>query len=231
MITTVDAVHIENFPSVDAIADAKAEIFLGFDPNGTAVLNRDNPHFERLGGGAMEAGSTASLRSAGRRQADVCLRSAKEDAGRHVEATLRHSARLPGRRHRLPLGHELPLCAGRVQALGADVARGGRRARRPAAAEGERAADPRRSAAGLLRADRRQLQCQPASMAASFQVLGRSRPGDGGRRIAVLGDMLELGDDAPACMPVSPGLLENGIDLVFTAGPMMEHLRAACRRR
>ncbi len=38
----------------------------------------------------------------------------------------------------------------------------------------------------------------PTSMIASFQVLGRSRPGDGGRRIAVLGDMLELGEDAPA---------------------------------
>jgi UDP-N-acetylmuramoyl-tripeptide--D-alanyl-D-alanine ligase len=68
----------------------------------------------------------------------------------------------------------------------------------------------------------------PPSMAASFQVLGRSRPGNGGRRIAVLGDMLELGDDAPELhAALARPLIENGVDLVYTAGPMMEHLRAA----
>ena len=44
----------------------------------------------------------------------------------------------------------------------------------------------------------------PPSMAAAFEVLGRARPGPGGRRIAVLGDMLELGDEAAACTPASP---------------------------
>jgi UDP-N-acetylmuramoyl-tripeptide--D-alanyl-D-alanine ligase len=68
----------------------------------------------------------------------------------------------------------------------------------------------------------------PPSMAASFQVLGRSRPTSGGRRIAVLGDMLELGDKAPELHAGLAGaLIENGVDLVYTAGPMMEHLRAA----
>jgi UDP-N-acetylmuramoyl-tripeptide--D-alanyl-D-alanine ligase len=68
----------------------------------------------------------------------------------------------------------------------------------------------------------------PPSMAASFQVLGRSRPGNGGRRIAVLGDMLELGDNAPELHAgLARPLIENGVDLVYTAGPMMEHLRAA----
>ncbi|MEM9371731.1 MAG: Mur ligase family protein, partial [Pseudomonadota bacterium] len=48
IITTVEAVHLAHFGSVEQIADAKAEIFAGLGPEGVAVLNRDNPHFDRL---------------------------------------------------------------------------------------------------------------------------------------------------------------------------------------
>src|SRR5262249_11854273 len=48
IVTTVEPVHLEYFGSVEAIADAKAEIFLGLEPGGAAVLNRDHPHYERL---------------------------------------------------------------------------------------------------------------------------------------------------------------------------------------
>ena len=48
LITTIAPVHIEYFGSIEAIADAKAEIFLGLEPGGVAVLNRDAPQFERL---------------------------------------------------------------------------------------------------------------------------------------------------------------------------------------
>ena len=48
VITTVEPVHLEFFASVEAIADAKAEIFLGVEPGGVAVLNLDNPQFARL---------------------------------------------------------------------------------------------------------------------------------------------------------------------------------------
>src|SRR5271154_2106873 len=48
IVTTVEPVHLEFFSSVAAIADAKAEIFLGLEPGGAALINRDNPHYERL---------------------------------------------------------------------------------------------------------------------------------------------------------------------------------------
>src|SRR5215212_1254382 len=48
VVTTVEPVHIEFFRSIAAIADAKGEIFLGIEPGGVAVLNRDNPQYERL---------------------------------------------------------------------------------------------------------------------------------------------------------------------------------------
>ena len=57
IITTVEPVHLGFFRSVEAIADAKAEIFRGLEPGGTAIINRDNPHFERLKRHALSVGA------------------------------------------------------------------------------------------------------------------------------------------------------------------------------
>lgn len=59
IITTVDAVHIEYFDSIEGIADAKGEIFDGMGRKGVAVLNRDNAHYERLRAKAEKKASTA----------------------------------------------------------------------------------------------------------------------------------------------------------------------------
>ena len=48
VITTVEPVHLEFFSGIEAIADAKAEIFEGLEPGGAVVLNRDNSQFARL---------------------------------------------------------------------------------------------------------------------------------------------------------------------------------------
>ena len=57
IVTTVEPVHLEYFGSLEKIADAKAEIFVGLEPGGAAVLNRDNSQFERLAAAAKQAGS------------------------------------------------------------------------------------------------------------------------------------------------------------------------------
>src|ERR1700730_6046740 len=56
IITTIEPVHLEFFGSLEAIADAKAEIFSGLEPGGAAVLNRDNPQSPRLRAHARDAG-------------------------------------------------------------------------------------------------------------------------------------------------------------------------------
>jgi UDP-N-acetylmuramoyl-tripeptide--D-alanyl-D-alanine ligase len=65
----------------------------------------------------------------------------------------------------------------------------------------------------------------PASMRAAFETLAAATPGPGGRRIAVLGDMLELGAQAPALhAALAAPLAALGIDRVHCAGAAMRHL-------
>src|SRR6267378_2760532 len=56
IITTVEPVHLEFFGSLEAIADAKAEIFVGIEPGGAAVINRDSPQLARLEQSAKRSG-------------------------------------------------------------------------------------------------------------------------------------------------------------------------------
>jgi UDP-N-acetylmuramoyl-tripeptide--D-alanyl-D-alanine ligase len=68
----------------------------------------------------------------------------------------------------------------------------------------------------------------PASVSAAFALLATLKPGRDGRRVAVLGDMLELGDFGPELhRDLAKGLDAHGIDLLFTAGPLMRHLHDA----
>jgi UDP-N-acetylmuramyl pentapeptide synthase len=65
----------------------------------------------------------------------------------------------------------------------------------------------------------------PASMRAALALLGHARPKGRGRRIAVLGDMLELGGAAPSQHSgLGPAVADSGADLVFLAGPLMREL-------
>src|SRR5581483_8866851 len=65
----------------------------------------------------------------------------------------------------------------------------------------------------------------PASMRAALALLGKAAPGPRGRRIAVLGDMLELGDKGHALhRDLLEPILANAVDLVFCAGPLMHDL-------
>ena len=74
IITTVEPVHLEFFAGVEAIADAKAEIFFGLEPGGVAMLNRDNAQFARLRQpGGEDRAFRASSRSAPHAEADARL--------------------------------------------------------------------------------------------------------------------------------------------------------------
>jgi UDP-N-acetylmuramoyl-tripeptide--D-alanyl-D-alanine ligase len=72
----------------------------------------------------------------------------------------------------------------------------------------------------------------PASMRAAFAVIGAAEPPKGGRRIAVLGDMLELGEESRRLhTELAEPLIASGVNLVFTVGRDMRGLHDALPKR
>ena len=197
VITTVAPVHLGFFGSVEEIARAKAEIFEGVDPGGAVVLNADNPHFELLCSIAGTGTSIGRIVSFGRAaRADVRLVEASIESGRS-----RVVADVFGERVRYVLGapgnhfvdNSLAVLAA-VRLAGADLATAADAlaAMRAPRGRGERTCLAVGDGTALLIDE--SYNANPASMRAALDLLGASEPGDGGRRIAVLGDMLELGD-------------------------------------
>jgi len=195
IITTIEPAHLGFFSSLEAIADAKAEIFLGLEPGGIAVLNRDNPHFDRLSAAAMRAGAADVIGFGTHPEATVrLLDCVLGPGGSTIEAALpgavlRFALPVPGRHWVM---NSLAVLAA-VAAAGADP-------RRAAEALVELEALPgrgRRSElswrGGTLTLIDESYNASPAAVDAALAVLGATPPADGGRRVAVLGDMLELG--------------------------------------
>lgn len=230
LITTVEAVHSAYFDSEEAIADAKAEIFAGLEPAAAAVLNRDNRHFHRLAAAARARGIGRIISFGTWDEADFRLLDAVSDSGGTVIR-----ADLGG----VPLTYRLATPGHHwvVNSLGvlAAVAAAGGSVVDAAAGLSGLEAPPGRGRFHLIRMDGGEVtlidesyNASPASMRAALDVLGQTRPSAGGRRIAVLGDMLELGPgSAPLHAALAEVLAGEGIDLVFTAGRDMAWLSEA----
>jgi UDP-N-acetylmuramoyl-tripeptide--D-alanyl-D-alanine ligase len=227
IVTTVEAVHLEHFDSVESIASAKAEIFEGLKPGGIAVINADNPHAPRLAAAANAVGARVwTFGEAGGEAQMVSL--SLGDTSSEIEAeilgeTLKFTYGAPGR-HFAQNALGLLLV---VKALGADVkaAADALRAVRAVKGRGERHTIPIEG--GSFDLIDESYNANPASMAAALALLAQSKTGPGGRRIAVLGDMLELGPQGPAMHAgIGASLSQPGCDLVFASGPSMAHLWA-----
>ena len=230
LITTVEAVHIGHFKSVEEIADAKAEIFEGMHADGTAVLNRDNAHFERLFNHAEKAGLRRIISFGKDTSADVRVVSA--DLGAESSAVraevfgtaLNYTVSIPGAHW---ISNSLAVLA-TITALGADVQAAAAKLAQlnPVKGRGVRHKVAVPGGEMLLIDDA--YNASPASMRAAFDVLSRMPVGPKGRRIVVLGDMLEPGDLAvSAHTGLAEPLQEAGVDLAITCGPGMKHLQEA----
>ena len=230
IITTVEAVHLEHFDSEEGIADAKAEIFAGMLADGAAVLNRNNPHFDRLREHAKAAGLRRICSFGTTRDADIRLVSmSADDDGSDIAAAVdgqvvlyrlgapgnhlaMNSLAVLGAAHML--GTDLPHA---MQALG-DF--------RPMKGRGER--HTVRFDDGSFTLIDESYNASPASMRAALEVLGAATRGPGGRTVAVLGDMLEIGDTAAeAHAALAADVARNGVEIIITAGPNMENLAKA----
>lgn len=226
-ITTVEAVHLEFFASVAAIADAKAEIFLGLQPGGVAVLNRDNGQYERLADAARAAGVDRIIGFGSAPDTEARLLAVTPDGvGSVVEASLfgrhlRYRLGLAGRHMAL---NSLAVLAA-VAAVGADPAAAAAALADLSglAGRGRRAAIAVAGGEALLIDE--SYNASPASVRAALAVLGATPVSGAGRRIAVLGDMRELGNQGPVLhRSLADSIDTAGIDLVFTVGPLMREL-------
>src|SRR5580692_7027475 len=226
LVTTIAPVHIEHLGSIEAIADAKAEIFFGLEPQGTAVLNRDAPQFERLKKAAAARG--ARVLSFGR-GVDCDARLIDVEA---IEGGSRVRARVLGRELAFALGAPSVHMAENAlsallaaEALGADLEPCAAALRRfsPQKGRGERFSVPTPDGAATIIDE--SYNANPASMRAALALLAATKPGPKGRRIAVIGDMLELGPKAAAMhAELAPDLSANNVDLLFGAGPLTRAL-------
>ena len=226
LVTTVEPVHLEFFPSVEAIADAKAEIFAGLEPGGVAILNRDNPHFARLAASARTRG--ASIVSFGAApEAEVRLSSSRADAmGSEVSASVRGSpvAYRIGAPGRHLVMNSLAVVAA-LDALGVDLARALAALASIEAPEGRGRRHLFMTKAGRVLLIDESYNANPASMRAALATLAEVPRGEFPRRVAVIGDMRELGSSGAELHVALQGpLLASGADLVFACGPLMEGL-------
>ncbi len=229
VITTVEPVHLEFFDSVAAIAEAKAEIFAGLEPGGTAILNRDNEYFELLSNRARAAG--AQVVSFGRHvEADV--RPEKWDLGPDgSEIVVRAGERIVPYRLGAPGAHvaqnSLAVIAA-LDVLGVDlnVAVAALGSLKAAKGRGERMRV--RVGDGEILVIDESYNANPASMRSALAAFATVPRGQFGRRIAVLGDMLELGPKSGQLhADLNEAVDAAEVDLVFACGPDMERLFSA----
>ena len=233
LVTTVEEVHLEFFDSVAAIADAKAEIFDGIAEGGVAILNYDNPYRLRLADAARARGVRGKqdiVYFGVHPHATLCLVEETLDDKGGVGVISKDGEKFsfrigaPGR-HWLLIG--LAVLA-TVSAVGADLRRAALDLSGVKALPGRGQRHEISVGDGAFTLIDESYNANPASMYAAINLLAGAAPGPGGRRIAVLGDMLELGDEGPDMhAALANCLVRAEADLVFTVGVQMGHLRDA----
>jgi UDP-N-acetylmuramyl-tripeptide synthetase/UDP-N-acetylmuramoyl-tripeptide--D-alanyl-D-alanine ligase len=237
VITTVEAVHIEHFADgVAGIARAKAEIFAGLEPGGVAVIPADNAHAGILRAAAGGAATVRpfSLDPTASDAVRASLLDAQSDGSRIAVV----GADGGGTGHRFALGLPGRHNASNVVAVVAALAALGLPAARVDTALAALATmnpPPGRGARmrlatpdGAILVVDESYNANPASMRAALATLAGIPRTEFPRRIAVLGDMLELGSDAPMLHAgLADALAQAGVDVLLASGPNMAHLYAA----
>jgi UDP-N-acetylmuramoyl-tripeptide--D-alanyl-D-alanine ligase len=229
VITTVAAAHLEFFASIADIAAAKAEIFLGLEPGGAAVLNADHDYLHILFNKARHAGVGRVVTYGFDETADWRVSDVETLPTRTI-AQLHHAGEVYGLSLQVPGRHMV------ANAVAAVVV---------AYLAGEGTAAPLRALAGFSAAQGRgeiirlgppgkplllvdeSYNANLASMTAALDVYAAVRP-PAGKKVLVLGDMLELGArSAELHATLKDVVLRSCPDKVFLVGSPIESLARA----
>lgn len=229
LVTTIAPSHVENLGSLEAIADEKGDVYAGLEPGGAALIPNEAAHAARLIAAAERAG--ANIIRFGREQGCEArlLKFEMDETGSTAEAeilgrVIRYRVGVEGAHWAL---NALAALAA-ADVVGADVEAAAHALEHLRAFDGRGTAQQINAGFGSFLLVDDSYNANPASMAAAFATLAARKPGPGGRRIAALGDMLELGPDERAYHAgLAKPLEEAGVDLVFAAGPRMAALMEA----
>ncbi|MEM8569445.1 MAG: UDP-N-acetylmuramoyl-tripeptide--D-alanyl-D-alanine ligase [Pseudomonadota bacterium] len=239
LITAVEAVHLAAFRDIRGIALEKGSIMDGLEPGGTVVLNRDTSTYPVLLRGARRRGARPLRFGSQGRPEFQLLEAAIGAKGTSVSARAHGEPfffRIGARGRHLAMNALGILAA--VEALGGDVARAAIRLAQWLPPEG-RGARWRVSLGpegldGAITLIDESYNANPAAMAATLEVLAAEKPKDGigrverGRKIAFLGDMLELGEQElglHAGLAKTPAV--SRLTTIHCAGPRMQALHEA----
>ena len=219
MVTCIAPAHLEFFGTCEAIVDAKSEIFEGISPGGAAVVPGDSPYVERLVARARQSHVARIVRFGASPKSEARLIDyAPSGEGAHVSADVcgtpvEFRIGAPGK-------HIAENAVGALLAVAmadGDVLNAAAALRQFTALKGRGA----RFAVGSIDVIDESYNANPASMAAALALLGSAK----GRRIAVLGDMLEMGPESASHHAALARPIEVArADLVFLCGPQMKAL-------
>lgn len=233
IITTVEAAHMGNFNDITDIADAKSEIMEGIVSGGIIVLNRDNDQFDRLMVRADELGLASRSKSFGSNEtSNFRLTSCKP----HSDCSC-FSMTIDGEDVAVKLGapgnHLVQNALGVLgvcSLVGADMARAALALAEFSAEKGRGARTQCTIGDGTFTLIDESYNANPASMRAAISLLSSTDVGRGGRRIAVLGDMLEMGRFSETLhAELAEPLHEAKVDIVALSGQDMSNLADVLR--
>ncbi|RVD69686.1 UDP-N-acetylmuramoylalanyl-D-glutamyl-2,6-diaminopimelate--D-alanyl-D-alanine ligase [Mesorhizobium sp. M4A.F.Ca.ET.029.04.2.1] len=227
IVTLIAAAHLGFFRNLDEIAQAKAEIFEGLEPDGAALLNRDDSRWKLLDKMAKAAGVEHVYSFGENARSTFRLVKCELDADHSVIA-----AKIDGREVLARVGapgrhmvQNVLAVLGAAQLVGADL---GKVASALADLSAERGRGKRhilRHPKGPITLIDESYNANPASMAAAMALLNATPVSGEGRRIAVLGDMLELGShSAKLHAALAELIIGTGTQTVFLGGPEMRAL-------
>jgi UDP-N-acetylmuramoyl-tripeptide--D-alanyl-D-alanine ligase len=209
LVVNVQPVHLEKLGSLEAIRQEKVSIAQGLSKDGVLVLPSGIDAAEWTGK-VIRFGDGSDVREVSHAARGESWDVTAESFGRRIEFSL-----TPGAPHRVQ--NALAALAA-VRAAGLDETALAKNLDHVGIMTGR---GVEVSVGGVTVIDD-SFNGNPASMAAAIDSL-KARPVDKGRRIAILGDMLELGADAPAYHEALAKHLP-GIDGVYCVGPLMRHL-------